>query len=319
MSSETPIEEPMDDPTELGKNEPRQITGRLLIVTTAVMWSSAGFFVKAPVFEAWPAEQRTVLLAFWRALFAGLLLLPLVRRPRFRLALVPMALIFALMNVTYMKAMVYTSGANAVWMQNTAPLWVFLLSALWLREPANRRDLLMLAFAAVGIAVILFFEYRHAQQVATTEAALSMTGVLYALASGVLYASVILCLRRLRAEDSAWLIALNLLVTAAVLAPQVTSLGMTPSGEQFAWLAAFGLLQIGLPYVLFARGLRVIRGPEASGIVLLEPLLLPVWIYLAWGNEVRWWTLVGGGLILTGLAQRYLRWGRRASTTDDTT
>jgi drug/metabolite transporter (DMT)-like permease len=89
-------------------------------------------------------------------------------------------------------------------MQNTAPLWVFLLSALWLREPANRREFIMLAFAAVGIAVILFFEYRHAQQVATTEAALSMTGVLYALASGVLYASVILCLRRLREEDSAW-------------------------------------------------------------------------------------------------------------------
>ena len=188
---------------------------------------------------------------------------------------------------------------------------MFLLSALWLREPANRRDLVMLAFAAGGIAVILFFEYRHAQQVATTEAATSMRGVLYALASGVLYAGVVLCLRRLREEDSAWLIALNLLVTAAVLSPQVSSLGISPSGEQFAWLVAFGLLQIGLPYVLFARGLRVIRGPEASGIVLLEPLLLPVWVYLAWGAEIpSWWTLLGGALILAGLAQRYVRWGR---------
>lgn len=311
---------PHDVPTQLGKTNSRKITARLLIVTTAVMWSSGGLFAKAPVFDSWPLEQRSELLAFWRALFAGLLLLPFVRRPRFRPMLIPMALIFAAMNVTYMKAMVYTTGANAVWMQNTAPLWVFLLSALWLREPANRRDLLMLAFAAVGIAVILCFEYRHAQQVATTEAATSMRGVFYALASGVLYAGVVLCLRRLREEDSAWLVSLNLLVTAAVLSPQVTSLGITPSGEQLIWLVAFGLLQIGLPYVLFARGLRVIRGPEASGIVLLEPLLLPVWVYLAWGAEIpSWWTLLGGALILAGLAQRYFRWGRGRLITDDTT
>ncbi|HEV3137158.1 MAG TPA: hypothetical protein VGZ26_04625, partial [Pirellulales bacterium] len=56
--------------------------GRLWIVLAAVMWSSSGLFAKAPIFDTWPAETRGVLLAFWRALFAGLLLLPLVRRPR---------------------------------------------------------------------------------------------------------------------------------------------------------------------------------------------------------------------------------------------
>ena len=67
-----------------------------------------------------------------------------------------------------------------------------------------------------------------------------------------------------------------------------------------------------VPYVLFAWGTRVITGHEASFIALLEPLLVPLWVYLAWHNAPSyqppaWWTFVGGGLIMTGMALRYLR------------
>jgi drug/metabolite transporter (DMT)-like permease len=67
---------------------------------------------------------------------------------------------------------------------------------------------------------------------------------------------------------------------------------------------------MGLPYVLFARGLRHIPSHEGSGLALLEPLLVPVWVFLAWGRlstyePPRWWTYAGGGLILAGLTIRY--------------
>ena len=45
---------------------------------------------------------------------------------------------------------------------------------------------------------------------------------------------------------------------------------------------------------------------EASGIGLIEPILVPIWVYLAWGDKPAIWTLVGGGFILAGLAIRYL-------------
>jgi drug/metabolite transporter (DMT)-like permease len=52
---------------------------------------------------------------------------------------------------------------------------------------------------------------------------------------------------------------------------------------------------------------------------LLEPILVPVWVLAAWGERPAWWTTVGGGLILVGLATRYLETlaqfsRRRAST-----
>ena len=67
---------------------------------------------------------------------------------------------------------------------------------------------------------------------------------------------------------------------------------------------------MGLPYLLFARGLRHIPGHEAAGLSLLEPLLVPVWVYVAWHGAAdykppSWWTYVGGGCILVGLLIRY--------------
>jgi drug/metabolite transporter (DMT)-like permease len=130
------------------------------------------------------------------------------------------------------------------------------------------------------------------------------------------YSGVLLSLRYLRGEDAAWLVALNHITTAIVLAPYVYWTGVRPSGEQFGYLAAFGMLQMGLPYLLCARGLRSVPGHEASGILLLEPLLLPVWVWLAWHAHAdyeapSWWTYVGGGLILTGLASRYVTFNRK--------
>jgi len=283
----------------------RRSHGRLLIATAAIMWSTSGFFVKAPFFEVWPGP----VLAFWRAAFASLVLLPLVRRPRWSLRLLPMVAIFAAMNWFYLSAMVETEVANAIWLQYTAPVWVFLASAFVFREPVKRLDWLLLVFSGVGVLLIVVCEFQGE----------SLRGVVYGLLSGFFFAGIAVSLRWLRDFDSAWLVALNHVVTAAVLSPYLL-LGSDywPTGIQWFFLAGLGICQLGIPYLLFARGLKTIPGHEAAGISLLEPLLAPVWVFLAWGHTLtytppRWWTLVGGSLILLGLTLRYAgQWKTRA-------
>lgn len=274
---------------------------RLLVVVAAVLWSTSGFFAKAPYFVGWSGPQ----IAFWRALFAGVALVPLVRRPQWDWKLVPMTLLFAAMNYTYLTAMVKGSAANAIWLQCTAPVWVLLVGVLVFGEHAIWRDWLLVLFASAGVGVILHYESRGA----------ALEAVGWGLAAGVCYAGVVLSLRQLRALDAVWLAALNNLVTAAVLAPVALAGAKFPSGMQWVLLVAFGVLQIAAPYVFFARGLRSISGHEATGIGMLEPLLVPLWVYLAWGDRPAWWTLAGGGLILLGLMIRYLEPSRR--TTDE--
>jgi drug/metabolite transporter (DMT)-like permease len=282
----------------------RPVMGRICILAAAVLWSLGGVLAKADAFHEWPSESRGLVLAFWRATFAGLALLPAVRRPRWRPALVPMVASFTVMNVAYLSAVVWTTAANAIWLQSTAPLWVCLIGVALLGERLDRRDLVPLACGAAGVGLILWCELRG---LATAELRREHLGVLLGLVAGVTYAAVVLCLRRLRDEDSAWLVAVNHLAAAAAMGPFVFALGIWPSGWQWPLLAALGVVQMGLPYLLFARGLRHIGSQEAAGIALLEPVLMPLWVLLIGQEQPAWWSLAGGGLILVGLAWRYGR------------
>jgi drug/metabolite transporter (DMT)-like permease len=286
---------------------PNATTGRWLLVLVAVLWSTSGLFAKAPWLQQWPLELRGPLLAFWRTTFAGLCLLPLIRRPAWTWRLVPAALIFALMNLTFLTAMTRTTAANAIWLQNTGPMWVFLFNVVFLPNKVVRRDWIMVVLGMAGVGLILACEFQAARATAVTP-----TGVLWGVAGGVTYAAVIITVNGLRDLDSAWVMTLNHLVTSALLFPFVLRQGIWPSVPQLGWLAAFGILQMGIPYWLFARSLRNIPSHEAANLVLLEPILVPIWVYLAWRHDPSYespagWTLVGGGLILTGLVLRYGR------------
>ena len=282
---------------------PSLTMARLLALAAAILWSTSGLFAKAPDFQGWPGP----LLAFWRAAFACVVLFPLVRKPQWTWRLLPAVATFALMNYTYLTAMAEGSAANAIWLQYTAPAWALIVGVLVFRERAVARDWLLLVCVLAGIAVIVACESTWGKDRA------SLTAVGYGLAAGVFYAGVVLSLRQLRDLESAWIVALNHLVTAVVLSPFLfdwSGDGPTlnqywPSGKQWLLLAGFGILQMGLPYVLFARSLKSIPAHEASGIGLIEPILVPLWVWLAWKDAPAWWTVIGGGLILVGLLLRY--------------
>lgn len=280
---------------------------RGLVVVSAMLWSTSGFFVKSPFFSGWPGST----LAFWRAAFACVILWPFVRRPRWSWTLVPMTAMFAAMNYTYLTAMAQGSAANAIWLQCTGQVWVLLIGVFVFKERAVWRDWMFVAFALAGVGVIVLYESRTVAGPHTDP----LTAIYWGLLTGVLYGGIVLSMRHLRDFDPVWLAAMNHLVTALALAPGALASGYFPSGIQWLLLAAFGMLQMGLPYVLFAHALRKIPGHEALGIGMIEPILVPVWVYLAWSEPPAWWTLVGGGLILVGLALRYL--GTSSETADD--
>src|SRR5262249_47369212 len=135
--------------------------------------------------------------------------------------------------------------------------------------------------------------------------------VLLGLGAGVTYAGVVVGLRVQRDASPVWLTVVNHLFGGVVLLPFVWSLGL-PSGPQLGFLVLFGAFQMGIPYLLMARGLRTVSPQEAGTLTLLEPLLNPLWAYLV-APEKEKPTLhvaIGGTLILLGLAYRY--WPTRA-------
>lgn len=275
-----------------------KLAGRLWVLAAALMWSSCGLIVRAGFSESdgWDPSISGPLLAFWRALFAALVLLPLARRPRFRPQLVPMTIIFTVMSIAYLSAITLTTVANAIWLQATAPWWVFIFSVAILGEPIVRRDLIPLCFGALGVGTILCFEIRGSH----------IVGVVCGLVSGVCYAGVLLFLRRLRRENGLWLIGLNHAVVVLAMLPWVVWLGVWPSERQWGLLAVLGVFQMGVPYVCMTRGLRTISTQEAVCLALLEPVLNPLWVFLFGLETPSWWTVAGASLILVGLVLRYV-------------
>jgi drug/metabolite transporter (DMT)-like permease len=213
------------------------------------------------------------------------------------------------MNLTFLQTMTRTTGANAIWLQCTAIFWVTLAAAAAMGERLALRDLIVTALGVSGIVIIVFFELRSSPR--TTDHA----GVYWGLAAGVAYAAVILNARAMRDLDAAWMMTVNHLATALLLFPLTIRFGIRPDLSQVPWLAGFGALQMAFPYVLFTRGLRSVPVHEASLIALLEPLILPLWIYLAWHDHPSyqspaWWTWVGAAAIFSGLVLKYTRIAR---------
>src|SRR5690606_12742532 len=148
-----------------------------------------------------------------------------------------MAATFAAMCFTFLSSLSLTTAANTIWLQYTAPWWIFIIGTLVLKQPALRRDMLTLAVGAAGVGLILFHEARGTSGPA-------QWGVVLGLVSAVFYAGVVLFLRSLRAEDTAWLIVVNLLTTALIAAPWALSTGIWPSGWQWPLLLGFSFFQM---------------------------------------------------------------------------
>jgi drug/metabolite transporter (DMT)-like permease len=299
----------MNDTRAVVPGEMTVVQGRLCIAAAAVLWSTSGFFSKVltqPVgFGVDEPHLAPMQIAFFRVLFAGLFLLPLLRPAQVvvRPAMLGMALSFAAMNATFISAQVLGKAANAILLQYTAPLWIYLFCVGVLREPADRRNTVALIFGLAGVAVILAGGWAGED--------LAVLGL--GLASGVTYASIVLFLRVLRSEASTWLTVWNHLTAALLLAPfglivkwDPLTLGV-PTWPQIGVLFVYGALQMGFPYFLMARGLRVVSPQEAGALTLVEPVLNPLWAFLV-SPETETpgpATLAGGALILAGLAWRY--------------
>jgi drug/metabolite transporter (DMT)-like permease len=278
--------------------------GRRYVLAAAVLWSLSGAITKSIALDG-------LTIAFYRGLFAGLVLVPLVPRERrtFRGVMIPLGLVFGAMSGLFLASMKATTAANAIYLQYSATFWVVPMSMLVLHERPDRRTLLGIALAVLGVTVIVAFGHAGGPE---------WTGVALGVASGVAYAAVVVGMRKLRGHDPVWLSAVNNLFGAVALGLWMTATTgppALPTLPQALALAAFGVVQMGIPYTLFARGLREVSAAEAGLISLVEPILVPVWVVLVAHERPSVATLVGGSLMLTGVAARYLPAPGRAVVT----
>ena len=72
----------------------------------------------------------------------------------------------------------------------------------------------------------------------------------------------------------------------------------------FLILFAFGLTTIGLAFVIFMEGAKFIPSAEAGLISLLDVVLAPIWVFLAFGENPGAATILGGAIVLAAAVWR---------------
>lgn len=263
---------------------------RCLILAAAVLWSLAGVFIKF-------LDLHPLAIVFYRSFFAALVFAPFVKRSqwRFNAPIAISVLTYTAAISAFVAANKLTTAANAIVLQYTAPVFVFLFSRLVLGERIAKLNGFALVVAMIGVALISLDSAGEPE----------MAGVLLALLSGVLFAGYMVNLQRTQEVHPVYLTWINNAVCALLLVFVVKS-RLALSLEQIGILAVMGAVQLGLPYFLFSKGLQTVPIQEASLIALIEPVLNPLWVALTVGEIPSAATLSGGGLILLGLSARYL-------------
>ena len=260
--------------------------GIALVLFAASLWSTSGMFVKVLTVESFTFIGLRAGLAF-------LALAPLIRPSalRFDWNLLLLIVAFSATQICFVFATRWTTAANAIALQSTAPVWVFIFGCLAARrvQPLLLWPILLILG---GIAAML----------SEPSAGTSLQGNMLALLAGFTFALTQMAFKRI-GQPAAGVVALsNLCLSAATVAvrPGAFLLSAIPLWEWVS-LVYLGAVQIGLGMVCFIAGLRRITVGQASILTLIEPLLNPVWVFLVIGEVPSVYGFAGFALIMAGL------------------
>ncbi len=273
---------------------PRAV-GVMLLIATSVLWSLSGVVVKVVSIAPIP-------FAFWRSAAAGLVMLPLLRLgagpwPQARWMLLCIAVYTAVVSLL-ITAMTRSTAAAGILLQYTGPVFCALLAWLLQRRHIGARTWLAILIALLGVTIMMV----------GSEFPQGWVGPTCGLLSGVAFGGLILILEKLdrlaggRVNPFA-IVALNNLGCALLLAPICLAMSGSVSAApwQLGMVAGCGVIQLAFPYVLFQLGLRRVPAVDASLLILLEPVLNPVWVWLAMGERPDAATFIGGVAILIAM------------------
>lgn len=256
-------------------------TAIVFIVITALLWSFGGLLIKL-------VDSNAIAIAGGRSAIAAIMLLLYVRKPRFTWSFpqIGAALSYTATVILFVVANKLTTAANAILLQYTAPIYVALLGAWFLKEKTRLYDWIAIILTFGGMA--LFF----LDQLGAGE----LLGNICSLLSGVTFAFFAVFMRMQKDASPIESVILGNALTALIGLPFLFSDLPGPKG----WLSLIllGVFQLGLSYIFYTKAVNRLTALELILIPVLEPILSPVWALLI-GEIPGRFAIAGGIVVLT--------------------
>jgi len=299
----------------LNEDRPRiAIPFAIIIAILAV--STASIFIRFAQRDA-----PSLVIAALRLTFASLALAPIaltryrdelwvLTRGEWLLGLLS-GVFLAIHFATWITSLEFTSVASSVVLVSTGPLWVALLSPIFLKESLSKTVLVGMFLALVGGTIIglsdscqlksslicpPFSEFLQGE---------AFLGNILALAGAWAVAGYLMIGRRLRGGMSLIpYIFVVYSISAIVLLGIMLSAGQRPVGFSpmtYLWILLLALLPQLVGHSTYNWALRYIPAALVSITTLGEPIGSAVLAYFILSEAPTWLTIIGGILILAGI------------------
>lgn len=268
--------------------------GIALMLCATLFWSTSGLFVRMLDGTGAPS------MVFWRSM--GMLALVGVylvwRYGRDAAASIKAlgiggaaaAFMLSLQFLFFLIAVANTTVATALFLMSTSPFWAAIVARLFLGETIATRTWIAMAFCSGGVAIMVWDALEFG----------SIIGPLSALGVSVAFAFQILLLRKLKAGvDPAPSVFLAGIMSITTMLPFIFA--DATSARDVAILMAMGAVQLGCGCLLMTIASRDVRAADIGLIAILEIVLAPLWVWLAFGETPSARAMFGATIVLSCL------------------
>jgi drug/metabolite transporter (DMT)-like permease len=271
-----------------------QARGLALVAAAALVWSTGGLIVRSLE----DTDDWTTI--FWRSVSACifLALFVLARDGRNALGLfrrmgLPGLMVgagFACASMCFVVALSLTTVAETLMIMSSAPLMAALLGRLALGEAVSPLTWATIAVVMAGIVVM----------VSDTQGGGSLLGDGFALLSTFGYSVSVVTIRRHPQVRMTPAVCVGAAIAALVALPLATPWAV--SLHDAPLVALFGAGQLGLGMALFVTGARAVPAAHSALTGMLEPILGPLWVWLALGvEEPTDNVMIGGAIVIAAV------------------
>ena len=256
-----------------------------LMVLCSSLWSISGIFIKLIPWNA-------IVIAGWRSFFASICVVIYQRFSgmSFRLnrASVVSGLFMSASFFMFVTATKLTTAANAIVLQFTAPVFILIISVVFLKQSISRADFFTVLFTMGGISLFFFDQLSPG----------SLWGNCLAIGSGFTLAVMYLATGITDPQSRMSGIFIGQFLTAVIGIPFMFVYDTPITKFAVISILILGILQLGIPYVLYGIAVKHCPPLACSLLGAIEPLLNPVWVFLFSGECPGMFALFGGIVVI---------------------
>lgn len=263
----------------------------LMMAVCACMWSIGGIFIKL-------VSWSPFLIAGGRSLLAALVMAVFMYITKVKVNVckysVGAGLCLLGVLVCFVTANKLTTAANAIILQYTAPIFILIISILFLHHQVHKKEVITVLITTFGIVFFFFDELSFG----------NILGNILAILAGLFLGIMFLIIGFGGGKDDSIRLSSILIghiFTALVGIPVGITMTSSYAPSEFICIIILGIIQLGIPYVLYALASRDCSPLACSLIGMIEPILNPIWVLIFSGEAPGFYALIGGIIVVAAV------------------